>query len=104
MGLAAGRKRNMPYKPAQLLSLALSRREEALRAARCVLAVHPGPYDASLAHHAAGIVLRDRGDLAGAVAELRKADRLARASGRAERAVDVEATLGVTLAWMGHSR
>jgi len=104
MRAGPGRKGNVPYEPAQLLSLALSRPEEALRAARSVLVGHPDPYDASLAHHAAGVVLRDRGDLAGAVAELRKADRLARASGRAERAVDVEATLGVTLAWMGHSR
>ena len=49
--------------PAQLLALTLSRPQDALIAARSVLAGHPGAYDASLAHHAIGIVLRDRGKL-----------------------------------------
>jgi CHAT domain-containing protein/tetratricopeptide (TPR) repeat protein len=69
-----------------------------------VLASGPGAYDASLAHHAIGIVLRDHGNLPGAIAELRKGARLARASGHAEREVDVQATLGATLAWTGRSR
>ena len=64
----------------------------------------PSAYDASLAHHTIGIVLRDHGDLPGAVAELRTGVRLASASGRPEREVDVQATLGVTLAWMGRSQ
>jgi tetratricopeptide (TPR) repeat protein len=89
--------------PAQLLLLAVSRPGDAIGAARAVLAGRPGSYDASLARHAMGIVLRDRGDLPGALVELRKAARLARASGRTEREVDVQATLGVTLAWMGRS-
>ncbi|HTZ29856.1 MAG TPA: CHAT domain-containing tetratricopeptide repeat protein [Streptosporangiaceae bacterium] len=89
--------------PAQLLPLTLSRPQDALVAARTVLAGQPGSYDASLAHQAIGIVLRDRGDLQGALVELRRAARLARASGRAEREVDVQATLGVTLAWTGRS-
>ena len=69
-----------------------------------MLARHPSAYDASLAHHAIGIVLRDRGDLPGAIAELRKGLRLARASGRPEREVDVQATLGLALAWTGRSQ
>ena len=69
-----------------------------------MLARQPIAYDASLAHHAIGIVLRDRGNLQAAIAELRKAMRLARASGRPEREVDVQATLGLALAWTGHSQ
>ena len=73
-------------------------------AARSLLARQPSSYDASLAHHAIGIVLRDHGDLSGAIAELRKGVRLARASGRPEREVDVQATLGMALAWTGRSQ
>jgi tetratricopeptide (TPR) repeat protein len=95
---------NSPSDLTQLLPLALSRPQDALLAARSVLAGQPSPYDASLAHHTIGIVLRDRGDLPGAVAELRSGVRLARASGKPEREADVQATLGVTLAWMGRSQ
>ena len=94
----------MPSDPADLLPLAVSRPQEALLAARSLLAGQPGAYDASLAHHAIGIVLRDRGDLPGAIAELRKAMGLARASGRPEREVDVQASLGMALAWTGRSQ
>ena len=69
-----------------------------------MLAGRPSAYDASLAHHAIGIVLRDRGNLPEAIAELRKGLRLARASGRPEREVDVQATLGLALAWTGRSQ
>src|SRR5689334_24324455 len=89
---------------AQLLPLALARPQDALLAARTVLAGQPGAYDASLAHHAIGIVLRDRGDLPGAITELRMGVRLARASGRLEREVDVQASLGIALAWTGRSQ
>jgi tetratricopeptide (TPR) repeat protein len=74
-----------------------------LLAARSVLAGRPSSYDASLAHQAIGIVLRDRGDLPAAIAELRKGAKQARASGRPEREVDVQATLGATLAWTGRT-
>ena len=94
----------VPSDPAQLLPLAVSRPQDALIAARSVLAGQPSAYDASLAHQAIGIVLRDRGDLPGAIAELRKGLRLARASGRPEREVDVQATLGAALAWTGRSQ
>jgi len=82
----------------------VSRPQDALLAARTVLAGQPSSYDASLAHHAIGIVLRDRGDLPEAIAELRKGLRLARACGRPERVVDVQATLGLALAWTGRSQ
>jgi tetratricopeptide (TPR) repeat protein len=82
----------------------LSRPHDALLAARSLLAGQPGPYDASLAHQAIGIVLRDRGDLPKAIAELRRGVKLARASRRPEREADVQATLGVALAWAGRSR
>src|SRR5260370_7770331 len=95
---------NLPCGPAQLLPLALYRPRDALLAARSVLAGQPSSYDASLAHHAIGIVLRDHGDLPSAIVELRRGVKLARASGRPEREVDVQATLGVTLAWMGRSQ
>ncbi len=93
-----------PFDAAQLLPLALSRPQDALLAGRSVLADSPSCYDASLAHQAIGIVLRDRGDLPAAIAELREGARLARASGLPEREVDVQATLGPTLALAGRSR
>src|ERR1700733_5293758 len=95
---------NLPPDPASLLPLALSKPQDALLAARSVLDGGPMAYDASLARHAIGIVLRDRGDLPGAIAELRSAVKLARASGKLEREVDVQPPPGVTLAWAGHSR
>jgi tetratricopeptide (TPR) repeat protein len=93
-----------PQDPADLLPLALSRPHDALRGARALLAAGPGAFDASLAHHAIGIVLRDRGDLPAAVTELKTAARLARSCDDREREVEVESTLGVTLAWMGRSK
>ena len=63
---------NLPFDPARLLPLALSRPHDALLAARSVLAGRPSAYDASFAHQAIGIVLRDRGDLPGALTELRR--------------------------------
>jgi tetratricopeptide (TPR) repeat protein len=95
---------NLPSDTAQLLPLALSRPQDALLGARSVLAGRPSAYDASLAHQAIGIVLRDHGDLLAAIAELRKGVRLARAAGRPGREADVQATLGVTLAWTGRSK
>ncbi len=59
-----------------LLPLTFSRPEEALAKARAVLAGRPDPYDASVAHQAAGIVLREFGDVEAGVRELRVALRL----------------------------
>src|SRR5262249_25404362 len=89
--------------PVRLLPLAVSRPQNALVAALALLARQPSAYDASLAHHAIGIVLRDRGKLPEAIAELKQGVKLARASGRPEREVDVQATLGAALAWTGRS-
>lgn len=87
-----------------LLALALSRPRDALAEARAVLASRPNPYNASIARQAAGIVLRDRGDVADAIRELRTALRLSRMSGRPDREADVLATLGATLTWAGRSQ
>ena len=95
---------NLPFDLTQLLPLALSRPRDALLAARSVLVGRPNAYDASLAHHAIGIVLRDHGNLPGAIAELRRGVRLARASGQPQREADVQATLGMVLAWTGRSQ
>src|SRR5208282_1564026 len=86
-----------------LLPLALSRPREALARARAVLAGRPGPHDASVAHQAASIVLRDLGDTEAAVRESRAALRLARRTGSAEREADVLASLGLALVYAGRT-
>jgi len=86
-----------------LLPLALSHPQEALAQAREVLTRRPGLYAASVAHQAAGIVLRDIGDVAAGVRELRGALRLARRTGSAEREADVLATLGLALVYAGRT-
>src|SRR5215472_2524385 len=85
-----------------LLLLTLSRPREALARARRILAARPGPYEASVAHQAAGIVLRDTGDVHGGVRELRAALRLARRPG-VEREADVLASLGIALVHAGRT-
>ncbi|HET6562880.1 MAG TPA: CHAT domain-containing protein [Marmoricola sp.] len=85
----------------ELLPLALSRPQEALARAGDLLAASSDPGLLSFARQAIGIVLRDRGDLADAVAELRTALRLARAARRPDRAADVRATLGAALVMDG---
>jgi tetratricopeptide (TPR) repeat protein len=68
-----------------------------------VLARRPDPYQSSVAHQAAGIVLRDFGDVEAGVRELRAALRMARQTGLAEREVDVLATLGAALVFAGRT-
>jgi tetratricopeptide (TPR) repeat protein len=82
-----------------LLPLALSRPHEALTRAQTILAERPSPAGAAIAHQAAGIVLRDIGDIGAALRELRAALRAARRAGSPEREADVLATLGLTLAY-----
>jgi tetratricopeptide (TPR) repeat protein len=89
--------------PRDLLPLALSRPSDALARARSVLAARPGPYAASVAHQAIGIVLRDFGDTAAALGELRQAVRLAVRSGAPDREADVLATLGLALVDTGRT-
>jgi len=86
-----------------LLLLTLSRPREALAKARAILAARPGPREASIAHQAAGIVLRDIGDVGAGVRELRGALRLARQTGSAEREADVLASLGLALVHAGRT-
>ena len=86
-----------------LVALATSRPWVALARARAVLAGRPGPHDASAAHQAAGIVLRDYGDVEAGVRELRQALRQARRTGSAEREADVLAGLGVALVFAGRT-
>ena len=87
-----------------LLALTLSRPREALAKARAILAGRPAPYEASVAHQAAGIVLREFGDVSAGIHELRSAVRLARRAGLIDREADVLASLGVALVWAGRTR
>jgi tetratricopeptide (TPR) repeat protein len=68
-----------------------------------VLAARPGPYEASVAHQAAGIVLREFGDVAASVRELRRSLRFARQADSAEREVEALASLAVALAYAGRT-
>ncbi|HTU74415.1 MAG TPA: CHAT domain-containing tetratricopeptide repeat protein [Trebonia sp.] len=84
-----------------LLVLTHSRPAEALSRARDLLARRPAAAEASIAHQAAGIALRDLGDLDEGLAELRRALRSARASGDQQREADVRATLGLSTGMAG---
>jgi tetratricopeptide (TPR) repeat protein len=87
-----------------LLRLVGARPGEALAKARAVLAADPAPYEASVAHQAAGMALRELGDTGAAIGELRVAARLARVARDGDREANVLATLGVALVYHGHSR
>src|SRR5260370_1085131 len=86
-----------------LLRLAVSRPRDALARAHGILAGRPGPHEASIAHQAAGIVLRDIGDVNAGVRELRGALRLARRTASAEREADVLGSLGTALVHTGRT-
>src|SRR5215467_8135194 len=86
-----------------LLPLTLSRPREALAKARMILRGQPSTYEASVAHQAAGIVLRDFDDVDSGIGELRKALRLARRTGLARREADVLASLAVALVAAGRT-
>jgi tetratricopeptide (TPR) repeat protein len=90
--------------PEGLPALALSRPQSALSQARELVDSTSDPYVLSYARQAVGIVLRDSGQMAPALTELRAALRAARGSGRPERDVDVRATLGAALVMDGRSR
>jgi hypothetical protein len=68
-----------------------------------ILRGRPSAYEASVAHQAAGIVLRDFDDVDSGIGELRKALRLARRTGLARREADVLASLAVALVVAGRS-
>jgi tetratricopeptide (TPR) repeat protein len=86
-----------------LLSLAVSRPNEALKRARTILASDPSPLAASAARQAIGLVLREYGDIDAAVHELRIARQLARRAGSSALEADVLGTLGVALIFAGRS-
>jgi tetratricopeptide (TPR) repeat protein len=87
----------------RLLDLALSRPTIALAQARELLARRPSASapEASVAHQAAGIALRDLGRLHDGIAEMRRALLAARASGQSQREADVLASLGLTMILAG---
>ncbi len=86
-----------------LLRLAMSRPREALTQARRILAFGPNPREALTAHQAAGIVLRDVGDVSAGIAEFRRALRFARQIGSAELEADVLASLGAAFVYAGRT-
>ena len=86
-----------------LLPLATSRPREGLAEARLILKGQPGPYEASVAHQAAGIVLREWGDLTAGIRKLRDALRSARRTGSVKREADVLASLAVALVYAGRT-
>jgi tetratricopeptide (TPR) repeat protein len=87
----------------KLHALALSRPADALRIARDVLAHDPSDAEAAAAHHAAGLVHRDFGDIDEAVVELKAAYRAVRKAADPDREAEILATLGVALAMGGHT-
>jgi tetratricopeptide (TPR) repeat protein len=68
-----------------------------------VLAGRPSPYEASVAHQAAAIVVREFGDTEAGIREMREALRLARRSGSAEREAEVLSSLGIALVYAGRT-
>ena len=83
--------------------MALSHPTQALARAHDILVSRPGRYEASIAHQATGIVLRDMGHVDAGVRELRAALRLARRADSAEREADVLSSLGVALVYAGRT-
>src|SRR5579859_6282716 len=94
----------LAWDPDELLAMALARPSEALVAAREVLAQHPPAPQAALAHQAAGVVLRDFGDIAEAIEEFKDARRLARKAGGLELESDIVASLAVAWVMTGQPR
>ena len=88
----------------RLLLLAVTDPAAARLAARELAASTRSGWLRSVAHHATGLALREQGDLAGALPQLRKALRWAVAAGDADRSAEVRATLGATHAMAGRGR
>ena len=101
--IRASRATPVPEHVLALLPLAGSFPARALVEARRVLDSGPADLVASYAHQAAGIVLRDSGEMAVALTELRAAIRSARRAGNVEREADVRATLGAALVMAGRT-
>lgn len=102
VGVVAGERRTVPTREVDtLLSLALSRPHEALERARALIAARPPAAVAAAAHQAAGVVLRDFGDIDQALIEFRAAVRAAHRSGDAVREADVRSSYAVALLMAG---
>jgi len=82
---------------------ALSRPRDTARVAQRVLAADRSPYVRSYAGQALGIATREMGDVTQAVRYLRAALAAAASCGD-ERRADVEASLGITLAYAGRNK
>src|SRR5260370_31121386 len=89
---------------AELIPLTGVSPRAALAAARSLLAGKPGPREASVAHQAAAIVVRDFGDSRAAIREFRLAARLARAAADPDREADVLTSLGTALVMAGRTQ
>ncbi len=84
-----------------LLRLAVAQPHRAEEAADELIASATDPWVLSVARHARGLILRERGQLELALPELRTALGLALRTGDPDRAADVRATLGATLVMAG---
>ena len=93
-----------PVAPEGLPALALARPADALQQARRLVARTADPASLSFAHQAIGIVLRDSGQLTGAVAALRAGVAASRTAHSPDRVADVTATLGTALVMAGRTR
>jgi tetratricopeptide (TPR) repeat protein len=69
-----------------------------------VLAEHPSASQAAVAHQAAGVVLRDFGDISEAIKEFEDARRFARKAGNLDRESDILGSLGVAWVLAGQTR
>ncbi len=90
--------------PDELTTLALSQPAIALDHALTLLDAESDPTMRSFAHQAAGIVHRENGEMADAIAHLVDGLRAARTAGTTGRIADVQATLGATLVMNGQTR
>lgn len=89
---------------AELLELALDDPTAAEVCAASLATEHPDEWWRSVAVHMRGLARRQRGDVSGALKELRTAAGLADRSRDPDRAADVRATLGLTLVIRGRTR
>jgi tetratricopeptide (TPR) repeat protein len=87
-----------------LLRLALSEPGKAAEMAREILKAQPPDVTASYAFQALSVAYRQMGDGTNALRYARRALRVAERTKRPDRSVDVQATLGATLALVGRSR
>ena len=92
-----------PTNATELLALAIADPMRAQALADAIVSEQTEAWTLSVARHARGIVLRDRGLLEAADVELRLAVRLARRSGDVDRESDVRATLGSVLGLAGRT-